>query len=500
MCHLLALVFWEDSLAVFCPTDYLEVGIKEPSFIWDMMDETGIKRKPQTMCSLWVAWLGVLQLFIRVSHMATKPEMPPVIKNQPFNIFWAAPTMQCRHFFNVDLNLKLFNIISNSLETQSGPIIAIFYPHELGHYPYFSQDGKSFNGGIPQNMSLSKHLRKTADDIEKIIPSWRTEELVVIDWENWKPQWDRNWGNKVIYKKHSLAFTRNHHPDWSDTKVKTVAQQEFENAGRNFMNITLTLALEMRPKCLWGFYLYPDCYNYDYRINSQIYTGNCPNDEIFRNNQLMWLWEKSTALYPSIYLDKILNSSLNALKFVHYRVREAMRIAEMARHDYVLPVFIFSRPFYLHSMEALSQETCLSLQQFIQGRLGHYAVNVTSATQLCSKRLCNNNGRCVRKIPESFFYLHMPESSSKKYNHKSLSFTVSQKIKLKIERDMNNGFACHCYYGWHGESCQHSSSVLLKGKNKASTANLPVFLSMIFSVILLIFLILYYNVIFSLIY
>ena len=56
-----------------------------------------------------------------------------------------------------------------------------------------------------------------------------------------------------------------------------------------------------------------------------------------------------------MYLDKILKSSLNALKFVHYRVREAMRIAEMAKDDYVLPVFIFSRPFYLHSIEALSQ-------------------------------------------------------------------------------------------------------------------------------------------------
>lgn len=50
-----------------------------------------------------------------------------------------------------------------------------------------------------------------------------------------------------------------------------------------------------------------------------------------------------------------MKSSLKTLKFVHYPVREAMRIAEMARHDCVLPVFIFSRPFYLHNIEALSQ-------------------------------------------------------------------------------------------------------------------------------------------------
>lgn len=307
------------------------------------------------MCNLGVAHPGVMLLFITVTQSALKPAMPPVIKDQPFNIFWAASTVYCKDFFKVNMNLQLFNIISNPLETHSGSTIAIFYPNELGYYPYFSQDGKSFNGGIPQKMSLSKHVKKTAEDIAKAVSWWQSEGLVVIDWEGWKPQWERNWGNRIIYKNHSLAFTRQHHPDWPEAKVKTVAQEEFEKAGRRFMNVTLTLALEMRPKHLWGFYLYPDCYNYDYRINPEFYTGNCPYDEIFRNDQLLWLWNKSTALFPSIYLDKILKSSSNALKFVHYRIREAMRIAEMARRDYALPVFIFSRPFYLKSIEVLSE-------------------------------------------------------------------------------------------------------------------------------------------------
>nr|XP_005550704.1 PREDICTED: hyaluronidase-4-like isoform X1 [Macaca fascicularis] len=470
------------------------------------------------MCNPWVAWLGVLPLFILLTQAALKPAMPPVIDSQPFSIFWAAPTMYCMPFFNVNMNLQVFNIISNPLETQSGSKIAIIYPNELGYYPYFSQDGKSFNGGIPQNVSLSEHLRKAADDIGEAVPWWRSEGLVVIDWESWKPQWDRNRGSRIIYNNHSLAFTRNHHPYWSEMKVETVAREEFENAGKNFMNVTLTLALEMRPKCLWGFYLYPDCYNYDYRINPETYTGNCPNDEILRNDQLLWLWEKSAALYPSIYLDKILKSSLNALKFVHYRVREAMRIAEMARHDYVLPVFIFSRPFYLHSTEALSQEdlvhtigesaalgaagvilwggyeysaskeSCLSMQQSIRGPLGRYAVNVTSAAKLCSQSLCNNHGRCIRKTPESSFYLHMPESSGKKYVlNKSFRFIISEHNKQKTITAMKNGFVCHCYYGWHGPSCQDHSSDLLREMNKAPTVNfnLLVFLSMAFPVILL---------------
>lgn len=84
------------------------------------------------------------------------------------------------------------------------------------------------------------------------------------------------------------------------------------------MNIIFVLVLEMRLKCLWGFYFYLDCYNYDYRINLQIYIGKCLNDEIFYNDQFQWLWEKSIVFYILIYLDKILKLSLNVLKFVYY--------------------------------------------------------------------------------------------------------------------------------------------------------------------------------------
>ncbi|XP_038175355.1 hyaluronidase-1-like [Arvicola amphibius] len=486
------------------------------------------------MCSLWVAPLGELILFVLVTQAVLKPAMPPVIKNQPFNIFWAAPTLFCKDHFDVNMNLQEFDIISNPLETQSGSTIAIFYPHELGYYPYFSEDGKAFHGGIPQNVNLSEHLKKSASDIADSVTWWRSEGLAVIDWEGWKPQWDRNWGGRIVYQKQSLAFTRHHHPAWPEAKVRAVATQEFENAGRGLMNVTLTLALEMRPKRLWGFYLYPDCYNYDYRINPEFYTGSCPDDEIFRNDQLLWLWEKSTALYSSIYLNKVLKSSLNALKFVHFRVREALRVAEMSRKDYALPVFIFTRPFYLHSIEALSEEdlvhtigesaalgaagiilwggyeysdskeSCLSVQQTIKELLGPYALNVTSAAKLCSHSLCSSHGRCVRKTAESSSYLHMPEDSQKDYaTDHSFRFVISARSKLRTITTMKNGFVCHCYYGWHGESCRSRVPNLLRQKSKApaTALNLLVFLGMTLAVILLnFFLIPYYDVNFFLKY
>lgn len=65
-------------------------------------------------------------------------------------------------------------------------------------------------------------------------------------------------------------------------KVKTVAQQEFEHAQKSFMNTTLTLALDMRPRCYGAFISIQTATDMiDYRMNPHTYTGNCPNDEIF---------------------------------------------------------------------------------------------------------------------------------------------------------------------------------------------------------------------------
>ena len=107
------------------------------------------------------------------------------------------------------------------------------------------------------------------------------------------------------------------------------------------------------------------------------------------------------------------------------------------------------------------------MQKFIQGPLGHYAVNVTTAAKLCSQSLCNNNGRCIRKTSESSSYLHMPGSSSKKYGlRKSLRVIISPANKLKTIKGMKDGFVCHCYHGWHGESCQQLSSDVLRITDK----------------------------------
>uniref|UniRef100_A0A8C8VQ09 Hyaluronidase n=1 Tax=Pelusios castaneus TaxID=367368 RepID=A0A8C8VQ09_9SAUR len=419
------------------------------------------------MCKLWMKWTVITVLLIMADGQLLKQTEAPLLLHKPFIVVWNAPTEQCRLRYKVDLDLSVFDIASNTNETLSGSNVTIFYHTHLGHYPYYLDNGIPINGGVPQNESLIKHLNKAKSDIDYSIPMKKFQGLAVIDWENWRPQWDRNWGNKTIYRNKSLELVRRQHPQWSEDKIKKVAKEEFENAGKSFMNNTILLAEHMRPNGLWGYYLYPDCYNYDYKEQPQAYTGKCPDIESSRNDLLLWLWKESTALYPSIYLDYILKSSPNALKFVHYRVKEAIRIASMARKDYVLPVF-GSVAFPMSSFDtflfqtdlvntigesaalgaagivlwgsmqyASSKESCSVVKKYIDGPLGHYIINVTSAAKLCSKVLCKKNGRCIRKISDSSAYLHL-----------------SPNTRLEDIKAMEQSFTCQCYQGWTGVFCE----------------------------------------------
>ncbi|XP_073688000.1 hyaluronidase-like [Garra rufa] len=423
-----------------------------------------------------VAWAGQL-----------KQARTPLLPHRPFVVVWNAPTESCRLRFKVDLDLSVFDIVANHNETLSGPNVTIFYHSRLGYYPYYTSSGIPINGGLPQNQSLSKHLSKARADIDKLIPIKDFHGLGVIDWENWRPQWVRNWGSKDIYRNKSKELIRKLHPGWPQSKVENEAKELFERAGQVFMNSTLGLAESRRPHGLWGFYLFPDCYNYGYKEHPLGYTGECPNIEHVRNDHLMWLWKESTALYPSIYLDYELKSSANTVKFVHYRVKEAMRIASIARNDYTLPVFVYSRPFYAYTFVVLSesdlvhtigesaalgaagvvlwgsseyarsQRNCLTVKKYIDGPLGHYVINVTSAAKLCSKALCKKNGKCVRKSLDSGAYLHLnPRFFNIRLNHgiRGPRFHVSGHLNNHDILDMKHKFTCQCYQGWTGIYCE----------------------------------------------
>ena len=79
-------------------------------------------------------------------------------------------------------------------------------------------------------------------------------------------------------------------------------------AARSFMSETLSLGRRLRPNYLWGFYLFPNCYNHGWLEPG--YTGRCSPEVRAQNDQLLWLWEASSALYPSVYLQVQHNTAL----------------------------------------------------------------------------------------------------------------------------------------------------------------------------------------------
>ena len=66
---------------------------------------------------------------------------------------------------------------------------------------------------------------------------------------------------------------RSHHSDWPLNKLIDQAKKDFENAARRMMEATLKLGKELRPKGLWGFYGFPDCYGkqeWDYQCSTEV--------------------------------------------------------------------------------------------------------------------------------------------------------------------------------------------------------------------------------------
>ncbi|XP_041638673.1 protein ABHD14A isoform X1 [Cheilinus undulatus] len=417
----------------------------------------------------------------------------PLYSQKPVLLVWNAPTQDCTPRYGVSLSLDQFDVVASPNEGFVRQNLTIFYKERLGLYPYYERGGTAVNGGLPQLASLAQHYEKMPEGVQKYIREPEAKGLAVIDWEEWRPLWIRNWETKDIYRKKSRELVAAKNPHWTPEQVGKVAQQEFELSARKFMLETLRLAKNLRPNQLWGFYLFPDCYNHDYRGGLKNYTGRCPAVEIARNDQLNWLWMECTAFFPSIYIGSVLSSTHYGRLFVRNRVKEAMRLASVG-DGLARPVFVYTRPTYISQMIVLtemdlvstigesvalgaagvvfwgdtsyasSRANCLSLDKYLQGALGRYLLNVSTAAERCSQEVCKSHGRCLRKVPDSDVYLHLsPLTHSITSQGGQLKVTGSPgRAELDVFR---THFQCQCYSGYRGEACAEKE----KGQNRGSS-------------------------------
>ncbi|XP_069574818.1 hyaluronidase PH-20-like [Brachyistius frenatus] len=400
---------------------------------------------------------------------------PPLIHDHPFVTIWNAPTDECQQL-HIPLETAAFQAVTTPAAVP-GQFLTIFYEDRLGLYPKVNSiKQKRYRGAVPQNGNLTEHLAKAQSQIDHDISQDSSPGLAVIDWESWRPLWDQNWGSKRIYQTLSIANAMQMAPFLSSKEISKLAKSQFQNAGRSFMEKTISLGIGERPSRRWGFYLFPDCYNYGWEKPG--YTGMCSTKTQKQNNQLLWLWERSTALFPSIYLHLTLRNSPRAALYVRNRVQEALRVAALPKRPYTVPIYVYSRPLYRDQTQIfLSQAdlvstvgesaalgasgvvmwggtkdynnkaACQSLSEYLTSTFNPYVANVTAAAMLCSEVLCQGKGRCVRKSYDSPHYLHLNPT----YFHILRADRKYVAIGLPSAADLNawgENFTCQCYAGW----------------------------------------------------
>lgn len=164
-----------------------------------------------------------------------KPTAPPIFTGRPFVVAWNVPTQECAPRHKVPLDLRAFDVEATPNEGFFNQNITTFYYDRLGLYPRFDAAGMSVHGGVPQNGSLCAHLPMLKEAVERYIQTQEPAGLAVIDWEEWRPVWVRNWQEKDVYRQSSRQLVASRHPDWPSDRIVKQAQYEFEFAARQFM-------------------------------------------------------------------------------------------------------------------------------------------------------------------------------------------------------------------------------------------------------------------------
>uniref|UniRef100_A0A3B5L8K4 Hyaluronidase n=1 Tax=Xiphophorus couchianus TaxID=32473 RepID=A0A3B5L8K4_9TELE len=423
-------------------------------------------------------FLSCLGLCMIISVLALPPTEPPLVRDHPFVVIWNAPTDQCKQL-EIPLDTAAFQAVTTP-SAVPGQFLTIFYEDRLGLYPKVDIiKHKIYKGGIPQNGNLTEHLAKAKRTIDHYISQDSSPGLAVIDWESWRPLWDQNWGSKHIYQKLSITHALHLAPFLTTKKISQTAKSQFELAGRRFMEKTISIGIGKRPSRRWGFYLLPDCFNYGW--NKPGYTGRCSTKAQKQNNKLLWLWERSTALFPSVYLHMTLRNSPLAALYVRNRVQEALRVAETGiwyENVFVTCVFLSFQTDLVNTLgesaalgasgvviwggtrdynsKVTFKASCQALSEYLSSTLSPYVANVTAAAMLCSRLLCKGNGRCVRKNYNTAHYLHLNPSSFRILKASGKYVAVG----LPSASDLSNwveNFTCQCYAGWSSDSPQCST-------------------------------------------
>uniref|UniRef100_A0A8C1UMZ5 Hyaluronidase n=1 Tax=Cyprinus carpio TaxID=7962 RepID=A0A8C1UMZ5_CYPCA len=372
----------------------------------------------------------------------------------PFLVLWGVPDKDC---------LGRPDPAAFGMEWEGR--VAIFYEDTLGLYPYFTAQDRPVNGGLPQHTSLDLHLQRVEGDLTASLPQAGAPGLGVLRWQEWTPQWNRN---REIKTKYLVELEHRGSGEMVD----------FEAAAQSIMMETLQEVKRFRPQRLWGMAPFPNCYNFDStQIALANYTGRCPAAEMALNDELMWLWKRSGALYPALSLEKLPEGTKGTWLYATNQIREALRVAALAGTTFDLPVFPLIKIVYITSNSFLSEVMNFSLVITDSCKrcylhlhvLGPYAVNVTTAARLCGVSLCQGRGRCVRKKPEDPTYLHLPSAHFMLLPHGAEGVRATGELPTAYIDLWKKDFRCKWFEALEGAAADQESGVVLENRGKITS-------------------------------
>lgn len=210
----------------------------------------------------------------------------PVALAKDFNVYWNVPTFMC-HQRGIYFDVTKFGLIQNTDDIFQGDKVNIWY--HPGKFPHIN-NGIPVDGGIPQNGSLKDHEATFRSQVATMPEDFHG--VAVLDFEHYLPSQARA---PVEYRQASKKWVVEQHPEWTEEEIAIESQRTFNDSIREFMEVALEIGVEMRPNALWGYYHYPYCKN-------KAGAVECSDGMTEMNNETLWLYEASKAMYPSIYL------------------------------------------------------------------------------------------------------------------------------------------------------------------------------------------------------
>ncbi|XP_042869403.1 hyaluronidase-like [Penaeus japonicus] len=233
--------------------------------------------------------------------------------NALFTVYWNSPTEAC-HQFGIYINVSAYGIVQNTGDKFYGDKVTIFYGP--GAFPVF-KGNTAVNGGIPQRGNLSLHVDTFVEEVRgQMEPDF--EGVAILDFETYYPNF---YMSPAQYRQASISWVAARHPDWPAQLIAQTAERTFNDSAREFFQVLLWAGRELRPKAQWGYYHYPYCHNYGPGV------GDCKPTVMQSNDKTMWLFEGSSALYPSIYIFKNSGWDPRTRRLnTEGRLREALRV------------------------------------------------------------------------------------------------------------------------------------------------------------------------------